>query len=99
MAALLLILLGITVGTGSAMAVLINRWVRLNRSRKPLILDHGFAPFHFAAPRALYSRRPFCWLAVKGHNVLPVQTALCLHNPKPCSWMDGLAGQEKLFIG
>jgi len=42
--------------------------------------------------------RPACWLAVKGHNVLAVQSALGLRNVKPCSWLEGLAGEEKLFI-
>jgi hypothetical protein len=43
-------------------------------------------------------QRPTCWLAVRSNNVLAVQSALGLHNPKPCSLLDGLACEEKLFI-
>ena len=42
--------------------------------------------------------RPACWLAVKSRNVLAVQSALGLRNVKRCSWLEGLAGEEKLFI-
>jgi hypothetical protein len=35
---------------------------------------------------------------VKSRSLRAVQSALDLHNPKPCSWMRGLAGEEKLFI-
>jgi len=45
-------------------------------------------------------RRPNCWLAIKNRNLLAVQSALALHNPKPCSWAEGLAGNgdQKLFV-
>lgn len=45
-------------------------------------------------------RRPECWLAVKSRNVAAVQAALALHDVKPCSWADGMAGgdEQKLFI-
>src|SRR5215467_13300116 len=42
--------------------------------------------------------RPGRWLAIKSHNLRTVQSALGLHNPKPCSWLEGLAADEKLFI-
>jgi hypothetical protein len=41
---------------------------------------------------------PNCWLAIRTRNTYAVQVALGLHNPKPCSWIQGLAGEEKLFI-
>ncbi len=43
-------------------------------------------------------RSPGCWLAIKSRSTFAVQSALGLHNPKPCSWIRGLAGEEKLFI-
>jgi hypothetical protein len=43
-------------------------------------------------------RRPGCWLAVKTRSLSAVQTALGLHNPKPCSLTQGFSGEEKLFI-
>lgn len=41
---------------------------------------------------------PGCWLAVKSRSPFAVQAALGLHHTKPCSWIQGLAGEEKLFI-
>ncbi|HWH68404.1 MAG TPA: hypothetical protein VNT26_03425, partial [Candidatus Sulfotelmatobacter sp.] len=48
--------------------------------------------------RTCFLRRPCCWLAVKSRSLAAVQAALGLNNPKPCSWIEGLAGDEKLFI-
>ncbi|MDB6021834.1 MAG: hypothetical protein JWQ04_1691 [Pedosphaera sp.] len=50
--------------------------------------------------RHLALKRPNCWLAIKNRNLLAVQSALALHNPKPCSWIDGLSGdsEQKLFV-
>jgi hypothetical protein len=48
-------------------------------------------------PSAIF-RRPGCWLAIRSRNLAAVQSVLGLNNPKPCSWIDGLAGDEKLFI-
>ena len=48
----------------------------------------------------LILRRPTCWLAIKNRNPMAVQCALALHNSKPCSWLEGLAGdgEQKLFV-
>src|SRR5258705_11047591 len=45
-------------------------------------------------------KRPNCWLAIKSKNLLTVQYALSLHNPKPCSWAEGLSGEgeQKIFV-
>lgn len=45
-------------------------------------------------------KRPNCWLAIKNRDVMAVQSALALHNPKPCTWSEGLSGSsdQKLFI-
>jgi hypothetical protein len=45
-------------------------------------------------------KRPGCWLAINNRNLRAVQSALSLHNPKPCSWAEGLSGEggQKLFI-
>src|SRR5262249_14206685 len=48
--------------------------------------------------RRSFFHRPSCWLAIKSPSVRAVQSALGLHNPKPCSWVEGLAADEKLFI-
>ena len=43
---------------------------------------------------------PNRWVAIRSTNPQAVQTALGLHNPTPCSWMDGMArvSDQKLFI-
>jgi hypothetical protein len=43
---------------------------------------------------------PVRWIAIRSGNLLPVQAALRLHNPTPCSWEEGLARAQghKLFI-
>jgi hypothetical protein len=43
-------------------------------------------------------RWPGCWLAIRSANPFAVQSALRLHNAKSCSWIEGLACEEKLFI-
>ena len=96
---LLLVLLSLAVGLGVGMAFLVVRWVRRNRLRaRPLRRETNASRFYFQSRRIPYLRRPACWLAVKSRNLFLVQSALGLHNPKPCSWTEGLAGEEKLFI-
>ena len=43
-------------------------------------------------------RRPACWLAIKSRNLRAVETALGLHNVKPCSMFEGLGGEQPVFI-
>ncbi|SRR5581483_5566670 len=60
---------------------------------KPLPLDSAGGFRHSPL------KRPNCWLAIKNKNLLAVQQALALHNPKPCSWAEGLSGNDqKVFI-
>jgi cbb3-type cytochrome oxidase subunit 3 len=44
--------------------------------------------------------RAHSWLAVKGTNAPAVLSALALHDPKPCSWAEGLLGdsEHRLFV-
>src|SRR5438093_5524731 len=96
---LLLLLLGMALGTGVVLVVLVSRWVRRQRAQRELWPAEPIRRrLTYATSRAGYLRRPACWLAIKSRNLLTVQSALGLHNPKPCSWMDGLAGEDKLFI-
>jgi hypothetical protein len=48
--------------------------------------------------RSCFMRRPDCWLAIKSRSLLAVQSALGLHNAKPCSWIDGFMVDRKVFI-
>lgn len=41
---------------------------------------------------------PDCWLVVKSANLFAVQRALELQNPKPCSWVEGFADADRLFV-
>src|SRR3954454_7790220 len=95
---LLLLLLALAMSTGSAMVVLVIRRGRRQSQSRPIksVFD---TPVSFASPHhSAFLPRPSSWLAVKSRNLAAVQAALGLHNPKPCSWQDGLAGEEKLFI-
>jgi hypothetical protein len=95
MPVLLLVLFSValSIGTG-AVVVLMRRYRRRSRTvvaPAPPATACGFGG-------SCFCRRPECWLAVRGRKFLAVQTALSLHNPKPCTWTDALAGEEKLFI-
>jgi hypothetical protein len=95
----LLLLFALALTTGTAMIIFVVRWLRLRQLlQTPFIPPESWRPAFFATPRASYSRRPVCWLAIRCHNLLAVQSGLGLHNPKPCSWTEGLANDEKLFI-
>ena len=50
------------------------------------------------APNPNFLHRPTTWLAVRCRNVHAVQVALGLNNVQPCTWLEGLSGEEKLFI-
>jgi hypothetical protein len=41
---------------------------------------------------------PCRWLAIKCGRIQAVQSALGVRDAKPCSWLDGLAGEQNLFI-
>lgn len=48
--------------------------------------------------RHAFLQRPASWLCVRGRDLQAVQSAFDLHNPKPCSWLEGIGGEQKLFI-
>jgi hypothetical protein len=41
---------------------------------------------------------PGCWLVVKSRNLRAVQSALGVRDPRPCSWLEGFANVDRLFI-
>jgi len=93
---MLAVLLVTTAAIGGALAAGITAFYRKrNRSRKipPIPATRDFSgPFVF--------ERPSRWLAVKCSNLQKVQTALGLHNPKPCPLSEGFSRltDRKLFI-
>jgi hypothetical protein len=94
MPALLLLLFSTALSIGLAIIVLLIRRARERAGELPALAPEPACPYE----RTCIFRRPGCWLAVKSRNLLAVQSALGLHNAKPCSWTEGLAGDEKLFI-
>jgi hypothetical protein len=70
--------------------------LRMKRERRELFQHHDF-PKSFNSPPA-FLRRPISWLAVRSRNLPAVQAALGLSNPRPCTWSQGLATDQKLFI-
>jgi hypothetical protein len=95
MPVLLLLLFSIALSIGLGIAVLVVRQAR----REKLAPKREVSAFSGCAyERSCEFRRPGCWLAVRSRSLAAVQSALGLHNPKPCSWIEGLAGDEKLFV-
>lgn len=84
---------------GLVMAVLAARAAHRSRLRRITPAARDSNPLLTSSPlRACFPERPPCWLAIRSRNPLAVQAALGLHNPKPCTWIEGLAGDQKLFI-
>lgn len=80
----------------------IINWRRHRANSGPADIQARNDPLHHSSfsSKHLGLRRPDCWLAIKNRNVVAVQSALALHNSKPCSWAEGLLGDsdQKLFI-
>jgi len=91
MPVLLLLLLSIALSVGMGIVILVFH--RRAASQR----EDSSGAGHPDAGRTSFLA-PSCWLAIKSRNTHAVQVALGLHNAKPCSWIQGLAGEEKLFI-
>jgi hypothetical protein len=101
MPVLLMLVLSFALSCGIAMVILLSRRARSCPLRIQLSRRHheGFGYRSFLPPHSTgFISRPSAWLAIKSRNLKAVQSALGLHNAKPCSWLEGLAGDEKLFI-
>lgn len=93
--ALLLALFLVSVLAGTSMMLLILRW----RRRQLAAVEPVSASFKESLLLGTaVLRRPTTWLAVRSRNVHAVQMALNLHNVQPCTWLEGLTGDEKLFV-
>lgn len=92
--ALLLVLFMSAVVGGTFITLLVLGW-----RRKQLAAEQPFAQiFKEISLSPILLKRPTTWLAVRSRNVHAVQLALGLNNVQPCTWSEGLAGDEKLFI-
>ena len=94
----LLLLFGLAFIMGAGLVVMLVHAARGDRTRGQAPRQALITQASFAHPGAPYFPRPACWLALKTCNLLAVQAALGLHHPKPCSWAEGFADEEKLFI-
>lgn len=95
MPVLLLVLFSIALSVGMGIVFLVLR--RLALREHTVSKPREVPPAGFQEHPCAF-RWPGSWLAIKSRNLFAVQSALGLHNPKPCSWLQGLAGEEKLFI-
>ena len=94
---LLLLLFALAVSIGAAFVGFVLRQKHLRPkelSDNELELNGNVTP----VPPHAYVSRPTCWLAIKSRSLAKVQSALGLHNAKPCSLAEGLSGGEQLFI-
>lgn len=89
---LLLFSIALSVAMGIIVLVLRRGSKHNQAAATPSLQPSGFPE------QACAFRWPGSWLAIKSRSSLSVQSALGLHNVKPCSWIQGLAGEEKLFI-
>jgi hypothetical protein len=89
-----LLLFSIALSVGIGVVVLLVRCAA--RQRETLQPREGGPGVLMSAAPCF--RWPGSWLAIKSRSSFAVQSALGVHNPKPCSWSQGLAGEEKLFI-
>src|SRR5258706_7530978 len=97
MAVLLLMLLGTSIISGAVIICLLSNWLRRRQ---------GFtiSPLGVQDPYTLHNssflERPTRWVAIRSTNLAKVQEAFGLHNPTPCSSVDGLSklNERKLFV-
>lgn len=93
---LLLILLGIVLGGIAVMVAMASHWHRLGFAQVVGLRRPTFP--NFTSPHIVFQHRPAAWLAIRSRHLRAVQTALALNNPQPCTWMEGLVREQKLFI-
>src|SRR5215469_16098931 len=94
-ALLIVLFLGAVVG-GTSVAFLIASWRRKQLAAEE-VFNHSFPELSLSL-KSSHVQRPTTWLAVRSRNVHAVQVALGLNNVQPCTWLEGLSGDEKLFI-
>jgi hypothetical protein len=96
----LLLTLITTIGTGILIFVLGVRWASRGAGVR-LVRSSADERIFSSGPRSLRSvlvQRPGSWLAVRSRDIEAVRSALALSNCRPCSWLEGLGGEQRLFI-
>jgi hypothetical protein len=84
----------------AVMFILRWRYRKILKSEEESPVPDSYTPTTPLHRPLFVPRRAATWLAIRSGNLMAVQTALSLHNPKPCSLADGLSnGSERgLFI-
>jgi len=83
-------LFSVALGIGGAVLWLAIRW---NRQQKSLGTHSLWANRASRSPQ-----RPILWLAIRSQDPTNVLKALSLSDAAPCSWGDGVAHENRLFI-
>jgi hypothetical protein len=91
----LLLLFGTALGIGGAIVLLACRWNRRAAARSPLHRLHPVAGWPVLRRFRPLAKRPTAWLAIRNRDPAQVLDALSLSDPTPCSWNDGLAGENR----
>lgn len=97
----LLAVLGVVLGGAFGLFYLVRRRLRTPRRAFGEASEAGAQPFSrftFIPFQPVPLRRPTRWLAIRSRDMQAVQLALGLHQPRPCSWSEGLLSAQKLFI-
>jgi hypothetical protein len=96
---LLLLLFSLAVTIGAAFVAFILRQQSWRAGKRSATTgEHASTAISQAIASDPFVNRPNSWLAIKTRRVCKVQSALGLHNVKPCSLAKGMSGAEKLFI-
>jgi hypothetical protein len=95
---LLLMFLSVALASGIAIVLLVLCFRRRHLALSPIAGDGNSNASCALSLRATFSHRPVSWLAVRSRNLQLVQSALGISNPRPCTWTEGLASEQKLFI-
>jgi hypothetical protein len=95
----LLLMFGMALAAGTLMVTFVRRWRRQRIASRETSSDPGFFLFPSGIPhRTAFLQRPIAWLAIRSRNPGAVQSALALHNAKPCAWPEAVADDRHLFI-
>ena len=80
-------------------AVMVFLWMIVLHRRARAMAE--LPPRKIAVPtfESAFASRPPLWMAVRATDSGPVQAALGLNQPTPCSWTEGMTGERKYFIG
>ncbi len=83
---------------GSIVLAILYRRKRLEAKGIQPTHETTYSVADFPSAHNAFLNRPSSWLAIRSRDLNAAQQALRLHNPKPCSWLEGIIGDQKLFL-